>query len=111
VPALIRSGNQPGKFGQPRGVAPTDGRRILSLADVVYRFKTLTTKRYADGVKQHGWPAFPGRLWQRKYYEHIIRNEASLDRIRLNIVNNPAFWTRDRENPEAECYGRDEGQP
>lgn len=80
--------------GRPRGAAPT-----LSLPDVVHRFKTLTTKHYADGVKQHGWPTFPGRLWQRNYYEHIIRNDDELNRIREYIVNNPAQWELDRENP------------
>ncbi len=100
----------PDPIGQPRGVAPTDGRG-LSLGDVVQRFKTLTTKRYVDGVKQHGWRVFPGRLWQRNYFEHIIRNDHALDQIRLYIMNNPANWMLDRENPEAECYGRDEGQP
>jgi putative transposase len=81
--------------GQPRGVAPT-----LSLPDVVHRFKTMTTKRYADGVKQHGWPPFTGKLWQRNYYEHIIRNENELNRIREYIVGNPARWALDRENPQ-----------
>jgi len=80
--------------GQAQGPAPT-----LSLPDVVHRFKTLTTKRYADGVKQLGWPPFPGRLWQRNYYEHIIRNEESLNRIRVYITNNPLQWDLDRENP------------
>ena len=47
----------------------------MSLGDVVHRFKSLTTKRYIDGVKQRGWPPFPGKLWQRNYYEHIIRDE------------------------------------
>jgi len=40
-------------------------------------------------------------LWQRNYYEHIIRDEESLDRIRQYIADNPARWTFDRENPEA----------
>ncbi len=84
-------------IGQARGPAPTG----LSLPDVVHRFKTLTTKRYADGVKRDGWPAFRGRLWQRNYYEHIIRNEASLNRIRQYILDNPARWALDRENPAA----------
>jgi hypothetical protein len=79
--------------GQAQGPAPT-----LSAPDVVHRFKTLTTKRYADGVKQSGWPTFSGRLWQRNYYEHIIRNDESLNRIREYIVNNPAQWALDREN-------------
>jgi putative transposase len=49
--------------GQPRGVAPTNTPR-LSLADVVHRFKSLTTNRYADGVKHHGWspPVPSGRM-------------------------------------------------
>ena len=39
--------------GQPQGVAPT-----LSLPDIIHRFKTMTTKCYADGVKNNGWPRF-----------------------------------------------------
>jgi putative transposase len=79
--------------GQPRGVAPT-----MSLPDIVHRFKTMTTKRYADGVKQAGWAPFPGRLWQRNYYEHIIRNDESMHRLRQYIADNPARWQEDTEN-------------
>lgn len=71
--------------GQARGPAPT-----MSLPDVVHRFKTLTTKRYVDGVMQCGWPRFPGRLWQRNYYEAIVRDNAALANIRAYIRNNPA---------------------
>ena len=47
----------------------------------------------------------PGiRLWQRNYYEHIIRNENELARIREYIANNPAQWALDRENPEEGAY-------
>jgi len=81
-------------IGQPQGVAPT-----LSLPDIVHRFKTMSTKRYTDGVKQSGWPPYPGKLWQRNYYEHIIRNENELNRIREYIQNNPLKWEFDRENP------------
>jgi putative transposase len=72
---------------------------LLSLPDVVHRFKTITTKRYVDGVKQNGWPRFPGRLWQRNYYEHIIRDEDDLKRIRKYIEQNPEKWESDRRNP------------
>lgn len=82
--------------GQARGPAPTVG---LSLGDVVHRFKTMTTKRYADDVEQSGWPAFPGRLWQRNYYEHIIRNDDSLDRIREYIADNPLHGGSGRGGP------------
>lgn len=76
--------------GQAQGPAPT-----LSLPDVVHRFKTMTTKRYTDGVKLSGWQPFPGKLWQRNYYERIIRNETELNKIRQYIVNNPLNWQTD----------------
>ena len=41
------------------------------------------------------------RVWQRNYYEHVIRNEDSLNRVRQYILNNPARWAFDRENPKA----------
>jgi len=71
----------------------------LSLSDVVHRLKTMTTKRYVDGVKQNGWPRFNRKLWQRGFYEHIIRNENELTQIREYITNNPQNWTNDRNNP------------
>jgi REP element-mobilizing transposase RayT len=82
--------------GQPQGVAPTG---MMSLPDVVHRFKSLTTARYRRGVLQDRWLPFPGRLWQRNYYEHVIRNEEELDAIRQYIADNPLRWAEDRENP------------
>jgi hypothetical protein len=38
-------------------------------------------------------------VWQRNYYEHIIRNESTLGRIREYIETNPLQWAVDRENP------------
>ncbi len=61
----------------------------------------MTTNEYIRGVKQHGWTPFPGKLWQRNYYEHIVRNENEMVRIREYIRNNPAQWATDRENPFA----------
>ena len=80
--------------GATRRVAPT-------LGDVVGAFKSLTTIQYIRGVKIYGWPAFHGRLWQRNYYEHIIRDEESLNRIRQYILDNPSRWSFDRDNPAA----------
>lgn len=39
-------------------------------------------------------------VWQRNYYEHIIRDEGELERIRQYILDNPACWAEDRGNPE-----------
>lgn len=80
--------------GQAQGPAPTEN--LLTLPDIMHRYKTLTTKRYADGVKHCGWRPFPGRLWQRNYWERIIRDERELQNIREYIANNPACWQDDQ---------------
>ena len=77
----------------PPGASP------LTLHDIVHRFKSLTTARYRQGVLRDAWPAFNGRLWQRNYYEHIVRNDDDLARIRQYIAENPARWHEDRDNP------------
>jgi putative transposase len=83
----------PAQSGQPQRVAPT-----VSLPGVIHRFKSVTTANYAAEVGRSGWKPFRGRLWQRNYYEHVIRDERSLDRIREYVRNNPLRWHLDREN-------------
>ncbi len=70
------------------------------LSDVVAAFKSMTTVHYIRGVKTQAWPEFRRRLWQRSYYEHVVRDEKDLDRIRRYIDENPARWAFDDENPE-----------
>lgn len=65
---------------------------------VVQAFKSITTHRYTIGVKQQGWTLFHGRLWQRNYYEHVVRNEDDLAQIGGYIVNNPLRWALDPDN-------------
>jgi hypothetical protein len=72
----------------------------LSLPEVVHRFKTMTTKKYADGVKKSGWPSFPGKLWQRNYFERVTRDIDELVQIQQYILDNPQKWEFDRENPQ-----------
>ena len=67
-----------------------------SLSTIVRSFKSATTNRINDLRKTPG-----GLVWQRNYYEHVIRNEQSLQRIREYIAGNPARWGVDRENPAA----------
>ena len=78
----------------------TEAVAALSLPDVVQRFKSFTTARYRQEVVEHGWPPFPGRLWQRNYYEHIIRSETAYQKIRDYIINNPASWADDQLHPD-----------
>jgi len=81
-------------------------RPAPALGYIVGAFKSMTTNEYIRGVRQFRWTPFPARLWQRNYYEHIIRNEGELDHIRGYIVDNPLRWHLDRENPER--VGEDE---
>lgn len=69
-----------------------------SLPTVVQWFKTMTTNAYIKGVQQNRWAPFHGKLWQRSYYEHIVRDQRDLDRIREYIHQNPAQWYFDREH-------------
>ena len=91
---------RPDGIGQAQGPAPT-----LSLPDVMHRFKTMTTKRYTDGVKQSKWPPFAKHLWQRGYFEHVIRRTDKMNRIREYILQNPLRWKFDRENPQLDKSG------
>jgi REP element-mobilizing transposase RayT len=90
----------------PATPAPAPSTPALStpaptLGDVIGAFKSRVTVEYARGVRTFGWTPFDRRLWQRNYYEHIIRNEEALNRIRRYIVENPIRWAFDRENPFA----------
>jgi REP element-mobilizing transposase RayT len=76
------------------------GPSSLSLPQVVQRFKSLTTTRYRDGMMSSGWPPYHGSLWQRNYFEHVVRDEAELNRIQQYIRENALRWTLEREHPE-----------
>jgi hypothetical protein len=56
--------------------------------------KTFSSKQINEIRKSSG-----GHVWQRNYYEHVIRDETELDRVRRYIVENPIKWALDRENP------------
>ena len=65
-----------------------------SLGAIVRSFKSAASKRINEIRNDPGSP-----VWQRTYYERIIRNDHELERIREYIVNNPLQWTDDSDNP------------
>jgi putative transposase len=80
--------------------APTCAPLQNNLLDqIIQWFKTMTTNAYIRGVKEQDWQVFPGKLWQRSYHDHIIRNEDDLNTRRQYILSNPAKWDLDDENP------------
>ncbi|MCI5764666.1 REP-associated tyrosine transposase [Actinobacillus porcinus] len=62
------------------------------LSDIVRKFKGKTSKAYHSEFKNIGYEP----LWQRSYYEHIIRDEKDYLRISEYIENNPIMWVEDR---------------
>jgi putative transposase len=65
-----------------------------SIGAIVGQFKSVVTKSWRE---QGGFLQNP--IWQRGYYDHIIRDERELDRVRQYIIDNPARWGRDKLNP------------
>ncbi len=63
-----------------------------SLPDVMRFLKTMTTNEYIRGVKQGQLPPFDGKLWQKSYYDHVIRNQQDYNEVWEYIENNPAKW-------------------
>lgn len=92
----VGAGSQPA----PSQPAPTTTKRH-GLSEIVRQFKTFSARHIND---LRGTPGIP--LWQRNYYEHIIRNDGELDRIRQYIHDNPANWTEDEDNPDTGCGNR-----
>lgn len=78
------------------GEQPILGEHMGSpLRSVVQWFKTMSTNEYIRGVKNNGWQSFNGKLWQRNYWEHIIRDGKSNQKISDYIINNPINWHND----------------
>jgi len=87
---------------QPQGIAATNKPRdqnSASLSEVVAALKSISTVQYIRGVTDNGWQKFDKRLWQRNYYEHVIRSEESYIKIAEYIENNPINWAIDELNP------------
>ncbi len=87
------SGRAPSSGGSR--AAPTNPKKVKSLGSLIGVFKTVSAKlinEIMDGKKES--------VWQRNYYEHVIRDEDRLLKIREYIINNPLQWRLDRENPD-----------
>jgi putative transposase len=90
--SCIRPGGSGNHKDRPYGTA------VGSVGRIMQAFKSMVTHEYVMGVRQHGWPPFQGQLWQRNYYEHVIRKEDDLNDVRQYIFDNPAHWAEDENN-------------
>ena len=78
----------------PKRGAASSAPTTPTLGNVMRAFKSISAINVNRLLSRSGQS-----LWQRNYYEHIIRDAESLDRIREYIVANPLRWALDRENP------------
>jgi REP element-mobilizing transposase RayT len=81
-------------FNGPMGGSRTAPTKQKPLGRLMGAFKTVSTKRINE---IHGTIGKP--VWQRNYYEHVIRNETDLEEIREYIQNNPLKWLEDENHP------------
>ena len=70
-----------------------NARRYTDLNTIIGSFKNITSKT----IHKMGFPNFS---WQKSFYDHVIRKDDSLDKIREYIKNNPKQWELDEENPK-----------
>ncbi|MDO8446369.1 MAG: transposase [Deltaproteobacteria bacterium] len=75
-------------------IAPTKTLKSNTIGSIMGQFKSIVTKRINELRDNLGCP-----LWQRNYYEHIIRSDDELNRTRQYIIDNPLKWELDEENP------------
>jgi putative transposase len=75
--------------------APTSNHtKRHGLSEIVRAFKTFSARRINES---RGIRAVP--VWQRNYYERVVRNADEMNRIRQYVAANPAHWTDDENNP------------
>ena len=88
------------RSGATTRVAPTTPSTVdepdKTVGEMMAAFKSITTVEYIHGVTNAGWQPFNGKLWQRNYYEHVIRNEHACENIVDYITDNPARWQDDK---------------
>ncbi len=71
-----------------------------TLGQIIGIFKSIVTHHYIIGVNIQNWKPFHKRLWQRNYYEHIVRDDFALQKIQQYIQNNPLTWQTDSLHPD-----------
>ncbi len=73
------------------------GTTTGSLSAIIQNFKSISSRKIARVMDRTGYP-----LWQRNYYERVMRNDDELRQMAEYILNNPSGWDTDNENPRME---------
>jgi len=73
-------------------------RSVPTVSTIIQWFKTMTTNECIREVKNGNLPRFNNQIWQRSFYDHIIRKNESLNKIKEYIIINPKEWHKDKLN-------------
>ena len=87
---IYRAPTKTEQFGKPT---------VGSLPTIVRTFKGSVTRRAGRELNT-------GNIWQRNYYEHIVRDQSDYERIAGYILDNPLNWDKDEENPKISILSR-----
>ena len=69
------------------------------LSEMIRGFKTYSSRKINEEIKNS-----KKFQWQKSFYDHVVRNENELFRIREYVQNNPLKWDLDRENPRSKAF-------
>lgn len=84
-----------GSETRPYGGAQTlSAEKRHSLPEIVRAFKAFAARRINEARESAGWP-----VWQRTFYDHVIRDDPELQAVQAYITLNPDRWAADRDNP------------
>ncbi|MFZ5951215.1 MAG: transposase [Candidatus Rifleibacteriota bacterium] len=106
---LQGQGTEPADLSQTPGLMKNDDSENLakfqhsipgSIGVIVRGFKSAVTRWFRANTKINV-------VWQRNFYDHIVRDENELDRIRSYIIQNPAKWHFDRQNRDSRNIARE----
>jgi REP element-mobilizing transposase RayT len=75
--------------------SPPKGKPLHGIAEIIRGFKTITARLINQKRNSPGKP-----LWQRNYFDRVVRNEKELSRVRKYILDNPVQWEVDHDNPD-----------
>jgi len=86
-------------YGQTRGLSLQNISNIGLLSRIIQSFKSRSSVEYIKSMDLKNQSCLT-KIWQRSFYDHIIRNEIELNKIREYIISNPKMWEQDRNNIE-----------
>ena len=75
----------------------TGASPVPTISNIIGSFKSKTSVEYLRYINNENLNIC-GQIWQRSFYDHIIRNDRSLNTIREYIANNPVNWKQDIDN-------------